>query len=61
MNKTPVLLSAPVLIDVKEMGLLYVKVGMTISVKNCKQDSDVTLYYTICIVVSFLYLRMLSV
>lgn len=61
MNKTPVLLSAPVLIDVKEMGLLYVKVDMTISVKNCKQHSDVTLYYTIYIVVSFLYLRILSV
>lgn len=57
----PALLSAPVLTDGKEMGLLYVKVDMIISVKNCKQHSDVTLYYTIYMVASFLYLRMLSV
>lgn len=58
----PVILSASVLIDVKEMGLLYVKVYMIISVKYCKQHSDVTLYYTIYMVAaSFPYLKRLSV
>lgn len=37
MNKTSLLLSAPVLMDIKKMALLYVKIGMIISVRNCKK------------------------
>lgn len=56
------ILSASVLIDVKEMGLLYVKVDMIISAKYCKQHSDVTLYYSIYMVAAyFLYLKRVSV